>query len=35
MTEPVPGLSQLGRPTPLPASPDAAELERVPNPAPG
>lgn len=29
------GLTQLGRPTPLPASPDEARLERVPNPAPG
>jgi 7-cyano-7-deazaguanine reductase len=29
------GLSQLGRPTPMPASPDEAKLERVPNPAPG
>ncbi|HET6182210.1 MAG TPA: preQ(1) synthase [Acetobacteraceae bacterium] len=28
------GLTQLGRPTPLPASPDAARLERVANPAP-
>ena len=25
---------QLGRPTPLPASPEAAKLERVPNPHP-
>ena len=25
---------QLGRPTPLPASPDAAQLDRVPNPHP-
>ena len=25
----------LGAPTPLPASPDAATLDRVPNPAPG
>jgi 7-cyano-7-deazaguanine reductase len=29
------GLTQLGRPTPLPASPDQARLERVANPAPG
>jgi 7-cyano-7-deazaguanine reductase len=29
------GLTQLGRPTPVPASPDAAVLERVANPAPG
>jgi 7-cyano-7-deazaguanine reductase len=29
------GLTQLGRPTPTPASPDEAELERVSNPAPG
>ena len=28
------GLTQLGRLTPLPASPDAAKLERVDNPAP-
>jgi 7-cyano-7-deazaguanine reductase len=28
-------LTQLGRPTPVPASPDAAVLERVANPAPG
>ena len=28
-------LSQLGRPTRLPASPDAAVLETVPNPHPG
>ena len=28
-------LTQLGAPTPLPASPDQAVLERVPNPAPG
>jgi 7-cyano-7-deazaguanine reductase len=26
---------QLGRPTPLPASPDVAQLDRVPNPHPG
>jgi 7-cyano-7-deazaguanine reductase len=29
------GLTQLGRPTPVPASPDQARLERVANPAPG
>ncbi|MBI1396524.1 MAG: NADPH-dependent 7-cyano-7-deazaguanine reductase QueF [Betaproteobacteria bacterium] len=29
-----PQLKQLGRTTPLPATPDAAELERVPNPHP-
>lgn len=29
------GLTQLGRPTPLPASPEAAVLETVPNPHPG
>jgi 7-cyano-7-deazaguanine reductase len=29
------GLTQLGHDTALPASPDAARLERVPNPAPG
>ena len=29
------GLTQLGQPTALPASPEAAVLERVPNPAPG
>jgi len=29
-----PRLKQLGAPTPLPASPDHAELERVPNPHP-
>jgi len=28
------GLTQLGRPTKLPASPDEAKLERVPNPRP-
>lgn len=28
-------LTQLGRPTPIPANPDAAVLETVPNPAPG
>jgi 7-cyano-7-deazaguanine reductase len=30
-----PRLTQLGRPTRLPESPDAAVLERVPNPHPG
>ena len=30
-----PRLTQLGRPTPLPASPEAAVLETVPNPHPG
>ena len=29
------GLTQLGRPTPIPASPDEALLERVANPSPG
>ncbi len=29
------GLTQLGQPTALPASPEAAVLERVPNPTPG
>jgi 7-cyano-7-deazaguanine reductase len=29
------GATQLGRPTPLPASPEEAKLDRVPNPAPG
>jgi 7-cyano-7-deazaguanine reductase len=29
------GLTQLGRSVPPPASPDEAQLERVPNPAPG
>ena len=29
------GLTQLGRPTKIPASPDQAKLERVPNPHPG
>ncbi len=33
--DPLAGLTQLGRPSPLPASPDAATLERVANPAPG
>jgi 7-cyano-7-deazaguanine reductase len=28
-------LTQLGRLTPIPASPEAAKLERVPNPQPG
>jgi 7-cyano-7-deazaguanine reductase len=28
-------LTQLGAPAPIPASPDAAKLERVPNPHPG
>ena len=32
--EPLSGLTQLGRPTPLPAGPDQAVLERVANPAP-
>ncbi len=32
--KPYAGLSQLGRPTKAPASPDAAKLERVPNPHP-
>jgi 7-cyano-7-deazaguanine reductase len=31
----VTGLTQLGRPMALPASPEAAVLERVPNPHPG
>ncbi|GAC1339807.1 MAG: preQ(1) synthase [Acetobacteraceae bacterium] len=31
----VQNLTQLGRPTPQPASPEAAILERVPNPRPG
>lgn len=30
-----PGLTQLGSPVPLPASPEVARLERVANPAPG
>ena len=30
-----PRLTQLGRPVPLPASPEVARLERVANPAPG
>ena len=29
------GLTQLGRPVKMPASPEAAKLERVPNPHPG
>jgi 7-cyano-7-deazaguanine reductase len=29
-----PDLSQLGRPVPIPASPDEARLERIPNPHP-
>ena len=33
--KPYAGLTQLGHPTPLPATPDAAKLERVANPAPG
>ncbi|HUB48168.1 MAG TPA: preQ(1) synthase [Acetobacteraceae bacterium] len=33
--EPYAGLTQLGHPVPLPASPDAAKLERVANPAAG
>ena len=32
--DPLAGLTQLGRPSPLPASPDAAVLERVANPRP-
>jgi len=32
--DPLAGLTQLGRPSALPASPDAALLERVANPAP-
>ncbi len=36
MTDPsYAGLTQLGRPTSLPASPEEARLERVANPAPG
>jgi 7-cyano-7-deazaguanine reductase len=39
MSDPTPaavaGLSQLGAPTPLPANPEAAVLERVANPHPG
>ncbi len=33
--DPYAGLSQLGQPTPVPASPEAARLERVPSPAQG
>jgi 7-cyano-7-deazaguanine reductase len=32
---PCAGLTQLGRPTPIPASPEEARLERVANPSPG
>jgi 7-cyano-7-deazaguanine reductase len=32
---PYAGLTQLGRPTPIPPSPEAAQLERVANPSPG
>jgi len=32
---PYAGLTQLGRPTPIPATPDEARLERVANPSPG
>ncbi len=35
MTTDTSGLTQLGRPAAIPASPDAAVLERVPNPHPG
>ncbi len=35
MTENYEGLTQLGRPTTPPASPEEAMLERVPNPHPG
>jgi 7-cyano-7-deazaguanine reductase len=35
MAHPEAHLTQLGRPTPLPASPAEAVLERVPNPQPG
>ena len=35
MTESYVGLQQLGQPTAIPASPDAAVLERVPNPRDG
>ena len=35
MTTDTTGLTQLGRHSPLPASPDAAKLESVPNPHPG
>ena len=33
--DPYAGLTQLGRPTPVPTLPDEAKLERVANPAPG
>lgn len=32
---PYAGLTRLGQPTPIPASPDEARLERVANPSPG
>jgi 7-cyano-7-deazaguanine reductase len=35
MTDEYEGLTQLGRPVPLPASPAEAKLERVPNPHDG
>ncbi|HEY1934520.1 MAG TPA: preQ(1) synthase [Acetobacteraceae bacterium] len=35
MTEDYSGLTQLGQPMRIPASPDEAILERVPNPSPG
>jgi 7-cyano-7-deazaguanine reductase len=35
MTQDLERLTQLGRPTPVPAGPDEAELERVASPAPG
>ncbi len=35
MTESIENLTQLGRPTRVPAGPDDAKLERVPSPAPG
>jgi len=35
MPKPKPALTQLGRPTPIPADPNAAVLERVANPHPG
>ena len=36
MTDPTyQGLTQLGRPSPIPPSPEKAQLERVANPAPG
>jgi 7-cyano-7-deazaguanine reductase len=35
MTDKYEGLTQLGRPVPLPASPAEAKLERVPNPHAG